>query len=48
VDTVSAIERAVRSVAVEDLPVLCGALGLPLSRLLQDAEMADVRRLGLN
>jgi transcriptional regulator with XRE-family HTH domain len=47
VDTISAIERGVRRVAVEDLPVLCEALGVTLAKLLDGADPEDLRKIGL-
>ena len=47
VDIISAIERGVRRVAVEDLPVLCEALGVTLLKLLDGADPADLRKIGL-
>jgi transcriptional regulator with XRE-family HTH domain len=46
-DTISAIERGIRRVAVEDLPVICGALGVPLIKLLDGADQDDLRKIGL-
>lgn len=47
VDTVSAIERGVRTVAVEDLPVLCKALDVTLIKLMDGAASSDLKSLGL-
>jgi ribosome-binding protein aMBF1 (putative translation factor) len=46
-DVISTIERGLRRVAVEDLPVLCGALGVPLIKLLDGADPEDLRKIGL-
>jgi transcriptional regulator with XRE-family HTH domain len=47
-DQISAIERGIRRVTVEDLPVICGALGVPLIKLLDGADPKDLRKLGLS
>jgi transcriptional regulator with XRE-family HTH domain len=48
VDTISAIERGARRVAVEDLPVLCGAFGISFARLLDGADQVDLQKIGLD
>ena len=45
--TLSALESGQRRPAVDDLPALCEALGVPLSELLRRATVEDLRRLGL-
>ena len=47
VDTIGGIERGTRRVAVQDLPVLCEALGVTLIKLLDGAEAKDMRTIGL-
>lgn len=44
---VSDIETGERTVAAEELPGLCAALGVTLDQLLRDADPADLRALGL-
>jgi ribosome-binding protein aMBF1 (putative translation factor) len=45
--TVSNLERGVRKVAADDLPILCAAFGIKLAKLVDGAEPADLRALGL-
>jgi transcriptional regulator with XRE-family HTH domain len=45
--SIARLERADRVVSVTELPELCEALGVTLDRLLQDADPADLARLGL-
>jgi transcriptional regulator with XRE-family HTH domain len=45
--SVSKVERGVRAVLAADLPALCDALDVTLEQLLRDADMADLRALGL-
>jgi transcriptional regulator with XRE-family HTH domain len=45
--SVARLERAERIIGVTELPELCEALGVTLDRLLQDADPADLARLGL-
>jgi transcriptional regulator with XRE-family HTH domain len=44
---ISKMERGDRSVLAAELPELCAALGITLDRLFQDAQPADLQRLGL-
>jgi transcriptional regulator with XRE-family HTH domain len=46
-DTVSAIERGVRRVDLDDALRLCQAFGIPLVKLLDGADDQDLRTLGL-
>ena len=47
VATVRDLEAARRKPAVNDLPVLCEAFGITLAVLLDRADPADLRRLGI-
>ena len=47
VGTVSDVETGQRRIGVEDLPVLCRALDVPLLDLLKGADDEDVRALRL-
>jgi transcriptional regulator with XRE-family HTH domain len=46
-DVVSDIETGKRRIGMEDVPVLCRALGVPLARLLVGADTDDLRVMGL-
>jgi transcriptional regulator with XRE-family HTH domain len=48
VDTVSAIERGVRRVDIDDALTLCQALGVSLAKLLDGADTDELRALGLS
>ncbi len=45
--TLADLEGGRRQVRLDDLPLLCDALDVPLLRLLADADPADVARLRL-
>jgi transcriptional regulator with XRE-family HTH domain len=45
--TISDLESGRRKIGVDDLLKLCGAFDVPLSKLLDGADPADIRRLGL-
>jgi transcriptional regulator with XRE-family HTH domain len=47
VGMISDTESGQRRIGVEDLPVLCRALDIPLAQLLHGADAADLRALGL-
>ncbi|MEJ2578557.1 MAG: helix-turn-helix transcriptional regulator [Kineosporiaceae bacterium] len=44
---VAAVEAGTRRLFFDDVPDLCAALGVPLSRLLIDADPDDLNALGL-
>lgn len=44
---VADVESGRRRITADQLVELCGAFGVPLTRLLQDAEPGDLRTLGL-
>lgn len=44
---VAQVEAGIRRVYVHELPAICSVLGVPLSRLLMDADPADLAALGL-
>lgn len=44
---VAALEAGTRRLFFDDVPDLCAALGVPLSRLLLDADPDDLHTLGL-
>ena len=44
---VAALEAGTRRLFFDDMPDLCAALGVPLSRLLIDADPGDLKVLGL-
>jgi len=46
-DVVSDIETGKRRIGMEDIPVLCRALGVPLARLLVGADTDDLQVMGL-
>jgi transcriptional regulator with XRE-family HTH domain len=46
--TVSAIERGLRKVTVDDLPALCRALDTTFAALLHGADPNDLRAVGLD
>lgn len=45
--TVGDIELARRPLVLDELPVICDALGVTLAQLLDGADEADLRKLGL-
>lgn len=46
-DRVSMVERMAAAIALDELPGLCRGLGVPLSRLLVEADREDVEALDL-
>jgi transcriptional regulator with XRE-family HTH domain len=47
VSTVSAVENGQRRLAVDDLPELCRAFGIPLTKLLDGAAPDDLEAMHL-
>lgn len=47
VSTVSAVETGRRKLAVDDLPALCRAFGIPLAKLLDGAAPDDLEAMHL-
>jgi transcriptional regulator with XRE-family HTH domain len=47
VGMVSDLERGSRRCGIEDVPVICRALGVPLLKLLDGAEQDDLATMGL-
>jgi len=45
--TLSTVESGARRITVNDLPLLCDALGVPLAELIRGAEPDDLARLRL-
>ncbi|WP_408622903.1 helix-turn-helix domain-containing protein [Kineosporia rhizophila] len=44
---VASLETGTRRLYADELPEVCAALGVPLTRLLADAKKGDMQRLGL-
>jgi transcriptional regulator with XRE-family HTH domain len=44
---VTAVEAGKRPLTVSEVPAVCRAFGLPLARLLQDGDPADLAAIGL-
>ena len=47
VGMVSDLERGARRCGIEDIPVICRALGVPLGKLLDGADPDDLTSMGL-
>lgn len=47
-DIQGGIERGSRQVNLDDIAMLCGALGVPLIKMLDGAEPDQLRQLGLS
>jgi transcriptional regulator with XRE-family HTH domain len=45
--TVSNLETGKRKVTADDIPLLCRAFGIPLQKLADGADPADLRAIGL-